>query len=271
MEPSLYAKHWAALDRAERLALFGTEQANREAIALAVWVAREAERARSEVEPSPWDGGAWAQCTVLMTRASLLLLRLRRAQRRLAPEWAGRGPVQPMQTGEDPDEPSPPSRSSVRPRTSRFDHRILLVEPDAAVRRQLLDEASSVEAHLIAVATPDEAAAIRGREEPTFIACHFPLPGAVRLVEELHRERFPVGVVTSEVLRAVATFGFDVPVLPTPLSLIQLLEQAHELAGARSTPPPVKVALSVPQANPSRERAVTEVVVPPRRRDPRRE
>lgn len=150
----------------------------------------------------------------------------------------------------------------MRAKSAPFTPRILLVEPDEGVRARLIEEARSVEVDLVVVRTPEEAAAAREVERPTFVACSYPMPGAVRLVDELHGERFPVAVVTSEVLRAIATFGFDVPILQKPITLIALLEQAEELA-----PRPARAAKVAGEPRIS----VTEISAPPRRRDPRRE
>lgn len=142
---------------------------------------------------------------------------------------------------------------------------ILLVEPDEAVRAQLLEEARAVGIDLVVVSTPEEAAAVRETQRPAFVACSYPMPGAVRLVDELHGERFPVAVVTNEVPRAIATFGLDVPILPKPITLVALVEQAAELSPRAA--PLAKVALS---GAPSPYRSPAEPA-PPRDRDPGRE
>jgi hypothetical protein len=74
------ARAWSAeLDEAERLAR-GDEADRVEAIHKAERVLEEAESERDDSQPGRWDDSAWEECTVTMTRASVLLLRLRRGR-----------------------------------------------------------------------------------------------------------------------------------------------------------------------------------------------
>jgi hypothetical protein len=174
-----------------------------------------------------------------------------------------------MRRVEDTSEPDgPTNRSGVRARTAAVEQRILVVEPDLAVRTQLLEQARSIDVPLQVSATPEEAALLRAREQADFVACSFPLAGSVGLVESLHRERFPVVIITGDVLRAIATFGLEIPILPKPASLASILEQAHALAASRSAARLSRVALS---AEPTVRRTITEVPPPRNPRDPRRD
>lgn len=204
---------WRDLDRADLLAQAGTDGALREAISIATMVWHVAEATRSDLEPSPWDGGAWGQWTLVMTRASVLLLRCRQALREREREqaaWTG--------------------GSGVRPKLPAVPTSILVVEPDESLREQLRGEAESSGAELILTELPEQVDAIRKRENPPLVVCRYPLGGAHELVSRLRRERAPVAVMTSAVAEAVAAFGVGVPIVPSPVRLVRLLEVALDIA-----------------------------------------
>lgn len=225
---------WRDLDRAERLAHPAGADALRDAIAIATRVWHVAEARRSELEPSPWDDGAWAQWTLVMTRASVLLLRFRQALRAWEAERA-------------------PSSSGVRSKAPPVVTRIVVVEPNAGLRERLGREAESSGVELMLVEQPDRLEPIRDRESPPLVACRFPLEGADELVRDLRRERAPVAIMTGDVAGAVAAFGVRTPIVPDPVQLVRLLEVALDIAGGEGP------------------RAITELPVAANARDPRRE
>lgn len=217
---------WAELDHAEQLADAGTTEGLREAIDIVTRVRDQADQARGGALPGPADEGSWAQWTVLMTRASALLMRFRRAARDVGAAGEAR-------------------TSEVRVRAPTLAGRVLVVEPSAPVRRQLAEEAKSSGVELLFAERLDEVPALRAREALCLIACRFPVDGVTPLVEALHRERAPVALITADVARAVATFGVQMPLVPEPVQLTKLLEAARDIAIANASP---RVIVELPAA-----------------------
>ncbi len=159
------------------------------------------------------------------------------------------------------------SRSGVRAKLAPSEHRVLIVHPDPTTRGRLEREASELEVPLLLATDIDRAVELHTNERLTFVACFFPLAGSVPLVRQLRRERFPVAVVTRQVARAIAMFGFEVPLLHERCALAQILTVADELASPTPAPEPSMLAASGDE----RPGAITEIVLSPRSRDPRRE
>lgn len=240
MGAGLYQRCWKELDEAERLAESDSQETRERAVALAVRVGHEARRARGGIEPSPWDDGVWAECTVLMTRASVLLLRLRRAGIGLPDSWSHGARQMPLDAPAEAqleDATRASARSGVRRAMSLSGWRILVVEPDASHREQLAAQADAMDVPIEVAPSPGDAAARLAHAPAHLVACHFPIPGALQLVEALHRERTPIVIVTADPLRAISTFGFEHPILRAPLVLSRLVEQAYELAASRGVRP----------------------------------
>jgi DNA-binding response OmpR family regulator len=123
-------------------------------------------------------------------------------------------------------------RSGVRAKAPAHDICILLVDDDLPTQRALADEAEATAGvRVIAAKSGRDVLAMLSSERVDAVACTFPSRALAsgELVRTLRAQRMPVVLLTSDVRRTIAEFGFSVPFLLKPVALGALLAEVRAI------------------------------------------